>query len=226
MSKIWIIDDEENIRDFLQRGLGDCGYDTEAFADGVATWEAIESGGQLPDLMLIDIRMPKMDGLELCRRLRARLGYALPVIMLTALGTTDDIVDGLHAGADDYVVKPFKFAEVLARIESALRRQNAPDSGNFVIYNDLRIDVKAHKAYRQNVESDLSIKEMRLLLYLVENQGKMLSRSQLLHDVWDKDFDTNTNIVDVYIRYLRGKIDDNFSPKLIHTVVNVGYMFQ
>ena len=220
MKTIWIIEDEAGIRDFLSRGLADNGYAVETFADGEAAWAAIEHS---PDLLLLDIRMPGMNGLELCRRIRANYGYAMPIIMLTALGTTEDIVDGLHAGADDYVVKPFRFAEVLARIESALRRQQLA-AGEVITYADLCIDIKAHKAVRDGVVCDLSVKELRLLTYMVEHHGELLSRSQLLRDVWDRDFDTNTNVVDVFIRYLREKIDQPFREKLIHTVVGVGYM--
>ena len=223
MKTIWIVEDETGIRDFLKRGLCDNGYAVETFADGLEAWQRLEQDS--PDLLLLDIRMPSMNGLELCRRIRASRGYAMPIIMLTALGTTEDIVDGLHAGADDYVVKPFRFAEVLARIESALRRQQTT-AGDSITYGDLRIDVKAHKVIRGDIVSDLSVKELRLLTYMVEHHGELLSRSQLLRDVWDRDFDTNTNVVDVYIRYLREKIDQPFREKMIHTVVGVGYMLK
>ena len=221
MKTIWIIEDETAIRDFLKRGLCDNGYAVETFADGLEAWQRLEQDS--PDLLLLDIRMPGMNGLELCRRFRASFGYALPIIMLTALGTTEDIVDGLHAGADDYVVKPFRFAEVLARTQSALRRQQTT-AGDTITYGDLRIDMKTHKVTRGDVVCDLSVKELRLLTYMVEHHGELLSRSQLLRDVWDRDFDTNTNVVDVYIRYLREKIDQPFSEKMIHTVVGVGYV--
>lgn len=223
MKTIWIVEDEENIRDFLSRGLTEKGYLTVAFADGEAAWQKLQQSEPFPALLLLDIRMPGMNGLELCRRIRASYGYGLPIIMLTALGTTEDIVEGLHAGADDYVAKPFRFAEVVARIASALRRQDAT-TGDIIRHGDLLIDVKAHKATRGKVSCDLSVKELRLLTYMVEHHGELLSRSQLLRDVWDRDFDTNTNVVDVYIRYLREKIDQPFSEKIIHTVVGVGYM--
>ena len=226
MKTIWIVEDEENIRDVLVRGLGDNGYGTVAFADGKEVWLRLErQEGSLPSLVLMDVRMPDMDGLELCRRIRACHGYAMPIIMLTALGTTEDIVAGLQAGADDYVVKPFRLAEVLARIASALRRLEAT-AGDAVTYGDLCIDLKAHRVVRGGVTCDVSVKELRLLTYLVEHRGEVLSRGQLLRDVWDRDFDTGTNVVDVYIRYLREKIDRPFREKLIHTVVGVGYMMR
>lgn len=217
---IMIVDDEENIRDFLSRGLTDYGYRAVAFASGETAWQAMDE--LRPDLLLLDIRMPGLSGLELCQRFRERYGFQTPVIMLTALGTTEDIVMGLHAGADDYVVKPFKFAEVVARIESALRRSMVA-SPEFISYRDLKLNPATHQAQRGEVTIDLSTKEFRLLAYLAEHHGEILSRRQLLRDVWDRDFDTNTNVVDVYVRYLREKIDASWDEKLIHTVVGVGY---
>lgn len=222
---IWIIEDEENICDFLTCGLMDNGYQVSTFENGLQAWQHLEEKSLLPQLMLLDIKMPGMNGLELCSLIRRHFGFSMPIIMLTALGTTEDIVAGLQAGADDYVVKPFSFAEVLARIESALRR-SIVSSSDTLVYNDLRIDVKSHKAWRDGKEFNLSIKELRLLTYMVEHSGILLSRSQLLKDVWDRNFETNTNVVDVYIRYLREKIDTGFSTRLIHTVVGVGYVLK
>jgi DNA-binding response OmpR family regulator len=149
----------------------------------------------------------------------------LPVLMLTALGTTDDIVLGLQAGADDYMVKPFKFTELLARISALLRRVESYRQAAPLASGDLSIDAATHKARRQDREVDLSTKEYRLLEYLMRHEGETLTRRQLLRDVWDKDFDTNTNVVDVYVRYLRQKIDEGFDRKLIHTIVGTGYRF-
>ena len=216
---IMIVDDEENIRDFLSRGLADSGYTAVAYGSADVAWQNM---AQLhPDLLLLDIRMPGMSGLELCQRFRERYGFQTPVIMLTALGTTEDIVMGLHAGADDYVVKPFRFAEVVARIESALRRSCS--SADRITYAGLSLDPSSHQAMRGDIVVDLSTKEYRLLAYLIQHHGEILSRRQLLRDVWDRDFDTNTNVVDVYVRYLREKIDSDAEEKLIHTVVGVGY---
>ena len=143
--------------------------------------------------------------------------------MLTALDTTDDIVMGLHAGADDYISKPFKFMELLARIQALLRRTEYSIEEGQTSCGELQLDASSLKVFRGNQEWELSIKEFRLLQYLMDHEGEILSRRQLLRDVWDKDFDTKTNIVDVYIRYLRQKIDDGFEKKMIQTVVGIGY---
>jgi DNA-binding response OmpR family regulator len=217
---ILIAEDEENILSFLSRGLQDYGYQTSTFSNGNDAWEYVKD--IKPSLLLLDIRMPGMTGLELCQKFRERYGYATPVIMLTALGTTDDIVMGLHAGADDYVIKPFKFIEVLARIKSALRRSDIVPIED-LSYHDLHLNSVTHQAIRGNMTVDLSVKEFRLLSYFIQHHEELLSRRQLLKDVWDRDFDTNTNVVDVYVRYIREKIDDKFNKKLIHTVVGLGY---
>lgn len=224
MKLILLAEDEENIADFVSRGLESFGYQVDTVKRGDEAWQRLQERHDY-DLVLLDIRMPGMTGLEVCRRLRESQGYALPVLMLTALGTTDDIVLGLQAGADDYMVKPFKFTELLARISALLRRvesyrQAAPQS-----CGDLCIDAATHKARRQEREVDLSTKEYRLLEYMMRHEGETLTRRQLLRDVWDKDFDTNTNVVDVYVRYLRQKIDEGFEQKFIHTIVGTGYYF-
>ena len=222
MKKILMAEDEENISDFVSRGLKNFGYDVTVVYNGMEAWRLLEQGGRY-DLLMLDIRMPGMNGLELCRRLRELYGYQTPVLMLTALDTTDDVVMGLQAGADDYIAKPFKFMELLARIQALLRRVEYTRENTSVTCGELRIDASSHKAYRDDKEWDLSVKEFRLLQYMMEHEGEILSRRQLLKDVWDKDFDTNTNIVDVYVRYLRQKIDDGFEHKIIQTVVGTGY---
>lgn len=219
---ILMAEDESNIADFVSRGLSDFGYTVDTFADGTSAWEAIDSHPNAFDLLLLDIRMPGMTGLEVCEKLREKYGYKTPVIMLTALGTTDDIVLGLHAGADDYIVKPFKFVELVARIEALMRRTDSKSKD--IEYNGMTLDPTSHKVVSGGKTVELSTKEYRLLEYMVSHHGEVLSRRQLLKDVWDKDFDTNTNVVDVYVRYLRSKIDNAFGTKIIHTIVGVGYM--
>ena len=224
MKRILLAEDEENIADFVSRGLESFGYEVDSVRRGDEAWQRLQEQ-QDYDLALLDIRMPGMTGLEVCRRLRESQGYVLPVLMLTALGTTDDIVLGLQVGADDYMVKPFKFTELLARISALLRRVESYQQAAPLSSADLSRDAATHKARRGDREVDLSTKEYRLLEYLMRHEGETLTRRQLLRDVWDKDFDTNTNVVDVYVRYLRQKIDEGFDHKLIHTIVGTGYRF-
>ena len=209
MAKILLVEDEVNIASFIERGLREFGHEVYVAYDGAAGWE-----------------LPKMNGLQLCKQYRQRFGYHAPVIMLTALGTTEDIVSGLDAGADDYLVKPFSFQELEARIKALLRRSGNESVHMALRCGDLVLDPPSHRAIRNGQVIDLTVKEYRLLEYFIQNQGTALSRMNLLKNVWDKDFDTNTNVVDVYVNYLRTKIDKDFEPKLIHTVVGVGYMME
>lgn len=223
--KILMAEDEENISDFVSRGLKNFDYDVTVVDNGAEAWRMLEEGSSY-DLVMLDIRMPGMTGLEVCRRIRERFGYQTPVLMLTALDTTDDIVLGLQNGADEYIAKPFKFVELLARIQALLRRSEFAHESSMLCCGELRLDASSHKAFRGEKEWGLSVKEFRLLQYMMEHEGEILSRRQLLKDVWDKDFDTNTNVVDVYVRYLRQKIDDDFAHKMIQTVVGTGYCFK
>ena len=221
MAKILLVEDEVNIASFIERGLMEFGHTVSVANDGNSGWELIRQ--EVFDLLIIDIIMPGMNGLELCRLYRRQYGYLVPVIMLTALGTTEDIVKGLDAGADDYLVKPFSFQELEARIKAILRR-GREDSARQLVCDDLVLNCNSRRARRGEAEIDLTVKEYRLLEYFMTHQGLVLSRLTLLRDVWDKNFDTNTNVVDVYVNYLRGKIDKDFSKKLIHTVVGSGYI--
>lgn len=223
MAKILLVEDEVNIASFIERGLQEFGHEVTVAHDGARGWEIVqkESFG----LLILDIIMPKMDGLQLCRQYRQLYGYTSPVIMLTALGTTDDIVNGLETGADDYLVKPFSFQELQARIQALLRRTGV-DTTIGLRCGDLVLEPDSHRAVRSGKVIDLTVREYRLLEYMVQNQGTALNRLNLLKHVWDKDFDTNTNVVDVYVNYLRTKIDKEFNHKLIRTVVGVGYMIE
>ena len=221
MAKILLVEDEVNIASFIERGLKEFGHTVSVANDGNSGWELIRQ--EVFDLLIIDIIMPGMNGLELCRLYRRQYGYLVPVIMLTALGTTEDIVKGLDAGADDYLVKTFSFQELEARIKAILRR-GREDSARQLVCDDLVLNCNSRRARRGEAEIDLTVKEYRLLEYFMTHQGLVLSRLTLLRDVWDKNFDTNTNVVDVYVNYLRGKIDKDFSKKLIHTVVGSGYI--
>lgn len=224
MCKILIVEDEVNIASFIKRGLQECGYEVSAAYDGEEAWQLIKQ--ERYDLFMLDIIMPKIDGLQLCRMIRQNLGYSIPILMVTALGTTDDIVSGLDAGADDYISKPFSFAELQARIRALLRRREGAKVNQVLQCRDLTLDQVSRRATRNGETIDLTVKEYRLLEYFMNNQGIALSRLQLLREVWDKNFDTNTNIVDVYVNYLRAKIDKNHDKKLIRTVVGLGYMME
>lgn len=224
MAKLLLVEDEVNIASFIQRGLEEFGHEVRVAYDGMTGWEYI--GKENFQLLILDLIVPKMNGLELCSRYRQAYGYRTPVLMLTALGTTDDIVHGLEAGADDYLVKPFSFQELQARLKALLRRVDAETGRTGLQCGDLVLDAAAHRAIRDGKPIDLTVKEYRLLEYFMLNQGVALERSDLLKNVWDKDFDTNTNVVDVYVNYLRAKIDKDFKSKLIHTVVGVGYLME
>ena len=208
MAKILLAEDEQNIASFIRRGLQEFGHEVQVAHDGGTAWAMLQKG--VFDLLVLDVIMPKMDGLEVCRQFRLKEGYHTPAIMLTALGTTEDIVKGLDAGADDYLVKPFSFQELEARIKALLRRGS--------------ITVSPRRARRGDTVIELTVKEYRLLEYFMTHQGVALSRLVLLKDVWDKNFDTNTNVVDVYVNYLRNKIDRDFEVKLIRTIVGMGYI--
>lgn len=224
MAKILLVEDEVNIASFIERGLKEFGHDVRVAYDGQAGWELVQKENF--QLLILDIIMPKVNGLQLCRQYRQLYGFQSPVVMLTALGTTDDIVSGLDAGADDYLVKPFSFQELEARIKALLRRSGAEPGNQSLSCGDLTLDPTSHRATRGKKVIDLTVKEYRLLEYLIVNQGTAQSRLTLLKHVWDKDFDTNTNVVDVYVNYLRVKVDKDFKHKLIRTVVGVGYMME
>ena len=224
MAKILLVEDEVNIASFIERGLLEFGHEVHVAYDGQAGWELVQQEDF--ELLILDIIMPKMNGLQLCKQYRQPYGYQSPVIMLTALGTTEDIVSGLDAGADDYLVKPFSFQELEARIKALLRRTGAEPAVPLLTCGELTLDPSSHRATRGKVVIDLTVKEYRLLEYLIQNQGMAQSRLTLLKNVWDKNFDTNTNVVDVYVNYLRSKIDKDFDHKMIRTVVGVGYMLE
>ena len=221
MAKILLVEDEINIASFIERGLKEFGHTVTVCHDGNAGWKILQD--EPFDLLILDIIMPGTNGLDLCRQYRQREGYQTPVVMLTALGTTEDIVKGLDAGADDYLVKPFSFQELEARIKALLRRGKESPALQLTC-NDLVLDCNTRRAQRGEFTIDLTVKEYRLLEYFMTHQGTVLSRLTLLKDVWDKNFDTNTNVVDVYVNYLRNKIDKDFETKLIHTVVGMGYI--
>ena len=224
MAYILLAEDEINIASFIERGLQESGHTVYTVHDGISAWKAIQQ--KQYDILILDIIMPQMNGLEVCKKFRQTEGYRTPILLLTALGTSDDIVSGLEDGADDYLVKPFNFQELGARIKALVRRSCNDKSVQTLTCADLVLNCNTRKAQRGTQEIELTVKEYRLLEYFLQNQGCVLSRMNLLKNVWDKNFDPNTNIVDVYVNYLRAKIDKDFDKKLIHTVMGTGYIME
>ena len=178
-------------------------------------------------MIIIDINLPGINGYELCRQIRAQNPH-IPVIMLTAMNTTEDKIEGFDAGADDYVIKPFEFKELLVRIRALLKRtmnQQLP-SGNILKIADLEMNIDSKEVYRSGKKILLTAKEFQLLEYFLRNRNRVVSRADIAEKVWEIDFDTHTNVIDVYVNYLRNKIDKNFSLRLIHTQVGMGYILK
>jgi two-component system copper resistance phosphate regulon response regulator CusR len=219
--RILVVEDEKRIADFLCRGLQGAGYAVDAVNDGASALDHVQSADY--DLVVLDLMLPDMDGLKLLERIRNRkLGPS--VLILSARGTLEDRVKGLEQGADDYLVKPFAFVELLARVRALLRRgQPAPEKLQVA---DLAVDCIRRKVIRADETIDLAPKEFGILEYLMRNKGRPLSRTMIVEHVWDMDYDGLTNIVDVYIRHLRSKIDDRYPQKLIQTVRGIGYMIE
>jgi len=202
-------------------GLREAGYEVEAAYDGQLGYRLAITNKF--DLIILDVILPGLNGFEVCRKIRENQ-VEVPVLMLTALGTTDDKLDGFNAGADDYLVKPFEFDELLARIKAlAKRASTAYRPGLILKVADLELDINKKTAKRGNTVFELTAKEYALLEYLMRNKGKVLSRAEIAEKVWEISFDTGTNIVDVYINLLRKKIDRNFEQKLIQTRIGMGY---
>lgn len=224
MNQILVIEDEQRVASLLKTGLEENGYQVEVASDGI---EGLRLFFQQPfDLVLSDIILPKMDGFELCKEIR-NVNQEIPILMLTALGNTDDKLEGFDAGADDYLTKPFDFRELLARISVLLKRKGERHEETVTEFNylDLRMDTLTQKVYRGEVEIRLSPKEYELLLYMVRNPDRVITRKEITQNVWHTEFDPGTNFIDVYINYLRKKIDREFSPKLIHTRTGFGFIF-
>ncbi len=224
MFSILIIEDDERVASLLKCGLEESGYKVAVAYNGEMGLRLF--GSAKFDLVISDVVLPKMNGFELCKEIRA-LNMSTPILMLTALGTTDDKLDGFDAGADDYMVKPFDFRELNARISVLLRRSSGDvrDVKDDITYADLKINLKNKKVTRDGIEIKLSPKEYNLLVYMVENADRMVTRIEIADKVWNTHFDTGTNFIDVYINYLRKKIDRDFNVKLIHTRVGMGFIF-
>ncbi|MGH7088887.1 MAG: heavy metal response regulator transcription factor [Stellaceae bacterium] len=217
--KLLLVEDEERTASFLQKGLTEQGFVVDVAGDGD---DGLELALALPyALVILDVMLPGRDGWSILEELR-RHGRSMPVLFLTAREAVQDRVKGLDLGADDYLVKPFAFSELLARVRSLLRRRAAPIP-ELLQFADLSLDVRRHKVARDGVPIDLTPKEFLLLSLLLEHQGEVLSRTLIAEQVWDINFDGDSNVVDVHIRRLRAKVDDPFASKLIHTVRGLGY---
>jgi len=219
--RILVVEDEKRIADFLGRGLQGAGYAVDVAQDGATALQFTSDTDY--DLVILDLMLPDMDGLKVLERIRSRRNGP-PVLILSARGAVDDRVKGLETGADDYLTKPFAFVELLARVRALLRRgQPSPEKLQVA---DLVLDCARRKVLRGAENIELAPKEFGILEYMMRNKGRPLSRTMIVEHVWDMDYDGLTNIVDVYIRHLRSKIDDRFIQKLIHTVRGIGYMIE
>ncbi|PRY89722.1 response regulator transcription factor [Mongoliibacter ruber] len=225
-ASILLIEDDDRLSWVIKKGLEEKGYEVVQSFDGTMGLRLFEGGGF--DLIITDLILPKINGLDLCKKIREK-DKSIPIIMLTALGTTDDKVEGFDAGADDYLVKPFDFRELWVRIKTLLKRagmsrEKLPDP--HIRYADLEINTDLKKAFRSGRELKLTPKEYNLLSYLLRNPERVLSREEISRDVWGVSFDTGTNFIDVYINYLRKKVDKPFATKLIHTRSGMGFILQ
>lgn len=222
--RILLVEDEKKIADSLKKGLSEQNYTVEVAYNGDEGRKLFENHHF--DLVILDINLPGMSGFALCKKIRNR-NPSVPVVMLTALSATDDKIEGFDAGADDYIVKPFDFKELLVRIRALLKRiyQNIP-VGNILKVGDLVINLDSKEVSRGGNGISLTAKEFQLLEYLVRNRNKVVSRADIALNVWDIDFDTKTNVIDVYVNFLRKKLDNDFEKKIIHTQVGVGYILK
>ena len=219
--QVLVVDDERAVRESLRRALELEGYEVDLAADGREALDRLDSGAREPDALLLDVLMPEVDGLEVCRRLR-RAGSRVPVLMLTARAEVENRVEGLDAGADDYITKPFALEELLARLRALLRR-TAEGSGEALRFEDLELDPKTREVRRGGEPIDLTRTEFALLQLFLLNPRQVLTRSLIFERVWGYDFGATSNSLDVYIGYLRRKTEAGGKPRLIQTVRGVGY---
>jgi len=225
MVQILLIEDEQRIAELIKRGLEEQGFRVTIAFDGLTGKKLALAN--IYDLLIIDIILPNINGLDLCKEIRLQKPN-IPIIMLTALGTTDDKVEGFDAGADDYLVKPFELRELNVRIRALLKRSNNnPNLQGFILkYADLEVNLHTKIVKRNDKEISLTPKELKLLEYMMQNPERVLNRIEIAEMVWETTFDTGTNFIDVYINYLRKKIDKDFDVKLIHTKPGLGFIFK
>ena len=223
--RILIIEDEKKIADTLKMGLSECGYYAEVAYDGIIGKRLLLT--KTYDLIILDINLPGVNGYDLCKMIRVH-NFALPIIMLTSMSTLNDKIEGYNAGADDYLVKPFEFRELIMKIRALLKRtlnEHLP-IGNMLRANGLEMNLDSKEVNRDGQKINLTAKEFQLLEYFLRNKNRVLSRADIAVNVWEMDFQSNTNVIDVYVNYLRNKIDKKFSEKLIQTHVGMGYILK
>ena len=221
--RILLVEDEPKVAAFIKKGLEEQSYDVDQAYDGFYGKKlALENEY---DLLILDIILPQKSGLEVCREVRQEKPN-LAILMLTALGNTDDKILGLDSGADDYLVKPFVFQELLARIRALTRRSYEAPANEILRLADLELNLAKKTVTRSNVSISLTAREFALLHYLMRNKERVVSRVDIIEQVWETSFDTGSNVIDVYINFLRKKVDKDFSPKLIHTLVGMGYVLK
>ncbi|MEC3874219.1 response regulator transcription factor [Chryseobacterium salviniae] len=233
MKKIILIEDETSVVSFIKKGLQENGYEVSVAFDGRTGVQLVHSNDF--DLVILDIMLPEMNGLDVCKEIR-KTNQHVPILFLTALGTSENIVLGLESGGDDYLVKPFKFIELVARVKSLLRRStngSAPETEeqdacqeHIYQFSDLILNDYTKKVTRNGEEISLTSTEYKLLLYFLNNPEKVISRAEILDAVWGVNYELGTNVVDVYVNYLRKKLDHQEDNKLIHTVIGMGYVLK
>ncbi|MDD5687405.1 MAG: response regulator transcription factor [Elusimicrobia bacterium] len=222
--RILVVEDEKKLASFVKRGLKEEGYAVDVALDGEEGYNLATINLNEYDLIILDVVIPKIDGITLCRKLREEK-INTPILMLTGKDTVKDKVAGLDSGANDYLTKPFAFEELLARVRAITRRKNEKNVTKLVV-GDLELDLLTHKVMRANKEIILTTKEYSLLEYLMQNAGNVVTRTMISEHVWDINFDSYTNVIDVYINYLRNKIDSNFNSKMLHTIRGRGYILK
>ncbi|MDN3695657.1 response regulator transcription factor [Chryseobacterium tructae] len=233
MKKIILIEDETSVVSFIKKGLQENGYEISVAFDGRTGVQLVQANDF--DLVILDIMLPEMNGLDVCKEIR-KTNQSVPILFLTALGTSENIVLGLESGGDDYLVKPFKFIELVARVKSLLRRSHnngpqeiaepEPDNEHVFQFSDLSVNDYTKKVTRAGEEITLTSTEYKLLVYFLHNPEKVISRAEILDAVWGVNYELGTNVVDVYVNYLRKKLDDKDDNKLIHTVIGMGYVLK
>ena len=220
--RLLVVEDEKKLNELITKKLKKEYYGVDSCFDGEEAIRYVE--GTEYDAVILDIMLPKLDGFEVIKRIRAKKNK-VPILLLTARDNIDDKVKGLDYGADDYLVKPFIFEELMARIRVLLRR-NSGNADNVITIANLKVDLDAKTVFRDDLLIKLSGREYSILEYLIRNKGKILSRERIEDHIWNYDYEGGTNVIDVYIRYLRKKIDDSYTPKLIHTIRGLGYVLR